>query len=810
MAKIRIELPIILPEIPDERDPCVQRLIGALSTKPGIERVHVLPPEHGRPARLCVHYDPERVRLEDIRRWVRQTGAHLTEAYGHLILPVSGIRNVRHAQRLERQLLSKSGVLDVQVSPAGIVRIEYDRQQLTEADIRTLLNQLGLVPREVPLPHTREKEEEHVHGGLFGERTELVFALLTGFFLLVSWIGETWLSFPSLLTRIGYLTAYFFGGYYTVIETLESLKQRRLNIDFLMLAAAAGAAVLGHWAEGAFLLFLFSLGHALEHYAMGRAQRAIRSLSELMPRTALRKENGTLKEVPVESLQVGDVVVVRPGERIPVDGIVVEGHSSVNQAPVTGESIPVDKQPHPQPNAAITQWERLSDMYRVFAGTINGNGTLVILVARRSQDSTIARLVQLVMEAETAKSPTQRFTERFERIFVPAVLVFDVLVFVGGIGLIGWPVGLAFYRAMAILVAASPCALAISTPSAILSAIARAAQLGVLVKGGAPLETLALVRAMAFDKTGTLTMGQPQVTDILPTEESLRECLLETLLAVERLSDHPLAEAVVRYIEQQMLPSSLPDPEKVETIPGHGLRGSINGEPVLIGNLRLFEREHIPVPEPLQQQLAALEQEGKTTMLVYRGGRFLGIVALRDNPRPEAPSVIQELHALGIQRMILISGDNERVAQAIARQIGIQEAWGNLLPEDKVKAIQRLREETPPVAMVGDGINDAPALAQADVGIAMGAAGSDLALETADIALMANSLTGLPFARALSLRTRRIIKQNLWVSLGMVAVLIPAALIGLQLSVAVVFHEGSTVVVVLNALRLLRFTYQPD
>ncbi|MDQ7039694.1 MAG: heavy metal translocating P-type ATPase [Rhodothermus sp.] len=805
MTRVRVELPVILPDIPDEQDPCVQRLQASLSVKPGIEHVHVVPPQDGTPACLCVHYDPDQISLDEIERWVRQEGAALTEQYGHLVLPVSGIRNIRHAQRLERRLLREQGILDAQVSAAGVVRLEYDRRHWQETAVRALIEQLGLTI--LPAFPTPAPEEKHVHAGIFGERTELIYALLCGFFLGSSWAAETWLNVPAFLPRIGYLLSYFFGGYYTLRETWESLKQRQLNIDFLMLAAATGAAWLGHWAEGAFLLFLFSLGHALEHYAMGRAQRAIRSLGELMPRTALRKANGTLQEVPVETLQVGDVVVVRPGERIPVDAIVIEGQSSVNQAPVTGESIPVDKLPHPNPQEALQQWERLSDAHRVFAGTLNGNGSLTLLVARESKDSTIARLMQLVMEAEARKSPTQRFTERFERFFVPAVLLFDLLVMLGGTLLLGWPVATAFYRAMAVLVAASPCALAISTPSAILSGLARAAQRGVLIKGGAPLETLALVRTIAFDKTGTLTRGRPQVTDIWPAPGASQALLLETLLAVERLSDHPLAEAVVQHIERTASFAHLPDPIDMETVPGHGIRARIDGEPVYIGNLRLFEQEQIPVPPALQQRIQALEQEGKTTMLVRRGSRFLGIVALRDDPRPEAAAVIRALHQLGIQRILLISGDNNRVVQAIAQQVGLDEAQGNLLPEDKVTAIRQLRTETPPVAMVGDGINDAPALAQADVGIAMGAAGSDLALETADIALMANSLQGLPFARALSLQTRRIIKQNLWISLGMVAFLIPAALLGLQLGVTVMFHEGSTLVVVFNALRLLTYSY---
>jgi Cd2+/Zn2+-exporting ATPase len=583
----------------------------------------------------------------------------------------------------------------------------------------------------------------------------------------------------------------------------------RLEIDALMLVAAGGAAALDKWAEGALLLFLFSIGHALEHYAMGRARRAIEALAALAPPTAEVRREGEVLEVGVTDLIVGDIVVVRPNTRIPADSFVILGSSSVDQASITGESVPVDKQAVEDIGRAQLRPEGLAAEHRLYAGTINGSGVLEAQVTKLSADSTLARLVRMVGEAEAQKSPTQRFTDRFERIFVPMVLAGVVLLLFAWVA-IDEPFRDSFYRAMAVLVAASPCALAISTPSAVLAGVARAARGGVLVKGGGPLESLGAVRTIAFDKTGTLTEGKPRVLDVVPASGIAANDLLAVVLAVEELSDHPLAAAVVRDGRAQlggML--AVPAAGKLRSITGRGLAAEIGGVPVFVGNAALFsEIEGPPLPAAVRSVVEDLEGRGRTTMVARRGEEYLGVLGLMDTPRAVAAPVIAQLRTLGITRMVMMSGDNRRVAEAVAKQVGLDEAFGDLMPEDKVASVKRLRSDQE-VAMVGDGVNDAPAMANATVGIAMGAAGSDVALETADVALMGDKLDRLPFVIGLSRSTSRIIRQNLWISLGMVAVLVPATLFGLQLGAAVVFHEGSTLVVVANALRLLVYRDVP-
>lgn len=572
-----------------------------------------------------------------------------------------------------------------------------------------------------------------------------------------------------------------------------------------MLVAAAGAAILGQWTEGALLLFLFSLGHSLEHYAMGRARDAIKGLAEMAPKTAIKKMDAGTEEVPVENLSTGDVIVIKPNSTIPADGVIINGQSSVNQAPITGESVPVDKMKFSDFSRIEQKPESIEDQYRVFAGTINGSGSLEVKVTKLSKDSTLARLITLVNEAETQKSPTQNFTDKFEKYFVPSVLIFVVALHFSFL-IIDESFADSFYRAMAVLIAASPCALAISTPSAVLSGVARAARGGVLIKGGGPLENLGVLKALAFDKTGTLTEGKPKVTDVIPIDGTEEKELLSVAVAVESLSDHPLAAAVVRDGKEKLSEAEFLKAEDLESVTGKGVKATIDNTPVYVGNLKLFEETHgSAISDELKEQVEKLEEEGKTTMVIGSGERFLGIIGLMDTPREDAKEVIDHLRKLGLSHLIMLTGDNQRVADAVAKAIGIDDPKGSLLPEQKVEAIKELIKSDGEVAMVGDGVNDAPAMAHSTVGIAMGAAGSDVALETADVALMADKLSVLPFAIGLSRKTKTIIKQNLWISLGMVAILVPATILGLNIGPAVIAHEGSTLVVVFNALRLLGY-----
>ena len=648
-------------------------------------------------------------------------------------------------------------------------------------------------------------DQEHAHGALLGSNTELYFALASGAALAAGFGLEKLVEgVPGWVSLAFFLAAYGFGGFFTVGEAIENLRRRRFEIDTLMLVAAAGAAALGAWAEGALLLFLFGLGHALEHYALGRAKRAIEALAELAPRTAHVRREGDVVEVPVENLEVGDVVVVRPNERLPADGFVILGTTSVNQAPVTGESIPVDKQPVSDPAQARVRPSTVAATSLVYAGTINGSGAIEIETTRKSNDTTLAKVVKMVSEAETQKSPTQRFTDRFERIFVPLVLALAFVLLFAWV-VVDEPFRDSFYRAMAVLVAASPCALAIATPSAVLSGVARAARAGVLVKGGAPLENLGALDAVAFDKTGTLTEGRPQITDVIPVDGVTEAELLGVAVAVERLSDHPLAEAIARDGAERLGAAEILKASDLQSLTGKGVTAKMDGDVVWIGKPEMFGDSGLaPLSEAANSAVAKLRSQGRTLMIVRKGSQDLGVVGLLDTPRAAARDMLKALSSLGVRRMIMISGDHQAAAQAVADQVGLTEAWGDLMPEDKVEAIKRLRTETQ-VAMVGDGVNDAPAMATATVGIAMGAAGSDVALETADVALMADDLSKLAFTVGLSRRTRGVIKQNLFVSLGVVAFLVPATILGLGIGPAVALHEGSTLLVVFNALRLLAY-----
>ncbi len=657
--------------------------------------------------------------------------------------------------------------------------------------------------------HHKEDGHNHDHNdhrGIFGKNTELYFAILSGICLITGYLLEKYGSISSSIPFGLYISAYFFGGYFTLKEAITKISKGKFEIDFLMLVAAAGAAYLGEWAEGALLLFLFSLGHAMENYAMGKAKKSIAALTDLAPKTALLKKGKKAEEVPIETLKIGDIIVIRPNSKISADGIIVSGSSSINQAPITGESIPVDKKAIENPDINYENHNNIPEESRVFSGTINGNNVLEVKVIKEAQDSTLSRLVTMVQNAQGQKSPTQLLTDKFEKIFVPSVILLVILLNFAFL-IIDETWNESLYRSLAVLVAASPCALAISTPSAVLSGVARAARGGVLIKGGRPLEDLGSLTALAFDKTGTLTEGKPKLTDAIGFGGIKKEDLLKVAIAVEELSDHPLAKAVVRDGKTILSPDvNIPNASNTEAIQGKGIKAEYQGKPVYIGNLELFDDIDNGVPKEVAEKVHSLEAEGKTTMLIKLGNEFIGILGLMDTPREKAKETLLQLKKIGIKKMIMLTGDNQKVADAVAQEIGLTEARGSLLPEEKVQAIKQLAKQEKRIAMIGDGVNDAPAMANSTVGIAMGAAGSDVALETADIALMADKLETLPFAIGLSRSAKSIIRQNLWISLGIVALLIPSTIMGwANIGIAVAIHEGSTLIVVINALRLLTF-----
>ncbi len=840
MKKLQLKIPVILPQVPNEKDACVKRLIKELEAEEGLEKVHIADEQEDSVPQLCFHYDPDIISIDRIQTLAERTGAEITEKYGHLLIEVSGIRHTRHARLVEKKLLDIDGVLEASANAGGMIRLEYDKRETSFEGISAKLekedlkvnksssaDENGFVSAEKDPEKLNEEDKKgkeadhkdkgghdheegedhaHAHGGIFGKNTELIFAIICGALLGIGFGLSYVASIPDWVSLSLYVGAYFFGGYFTAKEAIQTVAKGGFEIDFLMLVAAIGAAVLGEWAEGALLLFLFSLGHALEHYAMNKARKSIAALAELAPKTALLKKDGKTEEVGIEKLSIGDIIVVKPNSKISADGVVVDGKSSINQAPITGESVPVDKNPVEDTSRNYSADDDIKDENRVFAGTINGNNTLEIKVIKEAKDSTLSRLVKLVNEAQTQKSPTQLLTDKFEKYFVPSVLILvGILLF--AFLVIDEPFSASFYRAMAVLVAASPCALAISTPSAVLSGVARAARGGVLIKGGRPLEDLGELTALAFDKTGTLTEGKPQLTQVVPLGGISEKELLKIAVAVESLSDHPLAKAVVRDGKERLEGEEIPNASNLEAVLGKGIKASFGNDKIYIGNLDLYEGFDKSTPsEKIATKVRGLEGGGNTTMLIRKNEEYIGIIALMDTPREAAKGTLKKLKEIGIKRMIMLTGDNQKVADAVAEEIGLTDAWGSLLPEEKVKAIKKLKEKESKVAMVGDGVNDAPAMANSTVGIAMGAAGSDVALETADIALMADKLETLPFAIGLSRKAKAIIKQNLCVSLGIVALLIPSTIFGLaNIGVAVVIHEGSTLLVVFNALRLLAY-----
>lgn len=649
---------------------------------------------------------------------------------------------------------------------------------------------------------TSERAGEHG-----ASNVELWFAMLAGATYAAGMISEYLLRLPLVgLPLAFFLATYFFGGFFTFKEAIASTLRGKFEVDFLMLVAAIGAGAIGKWGEGAVLLFLFSLGHALEAYAMGRASKSIESLARLAPRTALvRREVGEATEVPVEDLRLGDVVVVRPNSRISADGFVVSGMSAVDQSAVTGESIPVEKEPVADPHRAMQNAGALPASNRVFAGTVNGNGALEVQVTATAADSTLSRVVELVTNTNQAASPTQLFIERFQRWYVPSVIIGVIATLLVSWFAFGDGFGDAFYLAMTILVAASPCALAIATPAAVLAGIARAARAGVLIKGGAPLEMLGRVKAIAFDKTGTLTWGTPSVAAVRPAAGPAGEALVPILVAVESLSDHPLATAIVRDLADRVPAGRIPEAEDLHAVTGRGLTATVDGRTVQVGSLRMFSEQGLDLPPELRDAYRQARDQGQTTMIVRRDDDFLGLVGVVDRARGESIHVMDALRKAGVDQMVMISGDNQPVVSAVGHEVGVDVALGGLLPEDKVSEIDKLRAQYRPIAMVGDGVNDAPAMAKADVAIAMGAAGSAVALETCDIALMSDDLGRVPFGVRLSRATSRIITQNLLASLLVVVFLIAMTFSGLNIGLVVLIHEGSTLLVVANALRLLNF-----
>lgn len=648
--------------------------------------------------------------------------------------------------------------------------------------------------------------ETNTSSWLSEDRLAVVGVVVCFVFMIAGGIAERLGNYDTL-SHILFAISFIGGGAFGLKASIEALKEHTVEIDLLMILAALGAASIGAIFEGAMLLFLFSLSNVLQTYAIGRSRDAIKSLMKLRPREALTRRGDKTVVLPIEQLVVGDQIIVRPGERIPMDGVVIEGESAVDQAAVTGESMPVTR--------------RVGD--KVFASTINQSGGLEVRVTQLAADSTIARLIKMVETAQGQKAHTQRMLDKFEQYYAMGVIVFTLLLIVVPQLLFNTSFHDSFYRAMTVMVGASPCALVISTPASILSAIANGARRGILFKGGAYLEEAANIKVVCFDKTGTLTEGKPTVTDVkviplfvdqaAPDEQSAsnENILLALAAALEAKSEHPLGMAIVAAAKARNL--HLLQVSGFKSTLGRGVSGRVefrNGLDLRIGNIPMFDDLRMTGMDAAKTRMAELQDEGKTAVIVAKinddgTGNVLGVIAIADVLRPDAAESIRQLKAAGVKRVVMITGDNARVAKAIARQAGVDEVYADLLPEDKVKIVKE-QAVYGPVAMVGDGVNDAPALATANIGVAMGAAGTDVALETADMVLMANDLSKIPYAIGLSKKARTVVFQNLAFAGAVIVVLILTGLgLALPLPLAVIGHEGSTVLVCLNGLRLLRY-----
>lgn len=606
-------------------------------------------------------------------------------------------------------------------------------------------------------------------------------------FLLMGWISGQLNGEENIASIIAYAASIIIGGYRLFNTGLKNLFRLNFDMKTLMTIAVIGAAFIGEWGEGATVVILFAISEALETYSMDKARQSIRSLMDIAPREALIRRGNQEMMISVDEILIGDIMIVKPGQKIAMDGIVLKGTSAINQAAITGESVPVAK--------------TIDD--EVFAGTLNEEGLLEVKVTKHVDDTTIAKIIHLVEEAQAERAPSQAFVDRFAKYYTPVIMLIALGVAVIP-PLLGADWNTWIYQGLAVLVVGCPCALVVSTPVSIVTAIGNAARNGVLIKGGIHLEEMGSIKAIAFDKTGTLTKGVPVVTDYLPEDGATNE-QLKIIAALENGSQHPLASAIMKKAEEENLDYKSVDITEFTSITGKGIQGDINGETYFVGSPNLFEEILTDgIRSELKEKIETLQSQGKTVMVAGTSSEITALIAVADEVRETSQTVIQKLHSLGIEKTIMLTGDNSRTANAIGKQVGVSDIKAELLPHDKLNYIKDLRQEFNRVSMVGDGVNDAPALAASTVGVAMGGAGTDTALETADIALMADDLGKLPFTVKLSRKALAIIKQNITFSLGIKLVALLLVIPGwLTLWIAIFADMGATLLVTLNSLRLL-------
>lgn len=751
---------------------CAKTIEKGLSTLKGIEEVKV-------------HYSTAKMQVSAISPDALMPIENEIKKLGYSVEPLNKNANVKIydiegmdcgscAKSIENHLNTLPSVKHVSVNfSTGKMKIEHsDSEEQIISEVSKIGYKASLQSNKKSVNTNRNKRENYL-------------VISSGALIVLGFTGSFY-GLPAQVSAIVYLIAMVISGYKPVKSAYYAIKSRSLDMNVLMSAAAIGAALIGEWLEGATVVWLFAVGNYLQTKSIEQTRNSIRNLMELAPSEAWVQVGSELMKKPVEEITIGDTIIVKPGDKVPLDGEIIQGESSVNQAPITGESIPVDKQ--------------IGDA--VYAGTINEHGSLKIKVAKLVEDTTISKIIHLVEEAQEQKAPTEAFVDKFASIYTPVVfiLALAIMVFPPLIGFGTW--GEWFYKGLELLVVACPCALVISTPVAIVSAIGNAAKNGVLIKGGTFLETAGAITAVAFDKTGTLTEGKPKVSEIKALNLSEEELLL-IAYTLEDYSAHPIAKSIVDYAKEKGIQPK--HGESFKSIVGKGVQATIQGDVFYAGNLKLFEEMNADLGN-VKQHIQDIQNKGKTIVIIGKQNQIIGIIAVSDTIRETSASALKALKQSGVKQTVMLTGDNKGTAQMIASEANVDRYFAELMPEDKVDAIKTLQKEGHKTAMVGDGINDAPALATADLGIAMGGAGTDTAMETADIILMADHLDKLPYTMKLSRKALSVIKQNIWFSI--IVKVIALALIfpnWLTLWLAVLSDTGAALIVILNALRLLKF-----
>ncbi len=770
-----LDIPVVWPDYYEDCGHCTDRLRDMLLNLKGMRDVAVNPERRT----IEVSYDKELLTFDEIQERARLLGVEIADHYRHEVLRVIGLECPDCASKLEGAVRRMPGIAWASLNYAtSVLAVEWEPDRTSLQAIEDKVTDFGYDVQTGKAPEAPSPKAEARRS------LRLMLTALSGSLLAAA--GLVWLfDGPSIALNVLLLLAAAAGGVFTVRSGLLSLRGLTLDTNLLVTVAALGAIALREYAEAAGVLFLFSLGSALEAYTVEKTRRSISSLIEAFPKSARVKHNGHFEQVELSRVEIGDIVLVRPGEKIPVDGTITDGASSINEAPITGESVPKDK----------------SAGDSVYAGSVNGRGSLEVRTTSTSEDNTLARIIDAVEEAQAQKAPSQRFSEKFGRYYTPVVIGLAIATAVFGPAIFGGGSKAWIERALTLLVVSCPCALVISTPVAIVAAIGNAARSGVLIKGGTHVETLADVSIAAFDKTGTLTKGQLSLCGVVPFNAHTAERVLSIAAAIEERSEHPLAEAIIDHARQAGVPEA--HVSFFEALPGRGARAVVDGEAFYIGSAALMEERGIEVPA--STAMAELVTRGCSVVYLADSAMLWGAIGAQDTVKENSASAIAQLKRIGIKQTIMLTGDTLQSARSVADQLGLDEEHAELLPERKLALIHHLAQTRGKVMMIGDGINDAPALAAAHVGVAMGGAGSAAAVEAADVALMADDIAMLPYAVSLSRKTKRIIIQNIMFALLVVVVLVVGAMTRwVSLATGVLGHEGSALLVIANSMRLLK------